>query len=55
MAKREHQISVPLDPRLREFVERAAAREDRTMAQMIRHLVAEAERANARQDGGTTE
>jgi hypothetical protein len=45
MAKREHQVSVPLDPELREFVAREAAREDRSVAGQIRHLVAEAARA----------
>jgi len=50
MAKREHQISVPLDPHLREFVERAAEREDRSMAQMIRHLVADAMRRQNAQE-----
>lgn len=43
MAKRE-QISVPLDPELREYVERTAAREDRSVAGQIRHFVAEAAR-----------
>ena len=47
MAKRENQISVPIDADLRAFAERAAAREDRTVAQWVRHLVAEAAR-NAR-------
>jgi hypothetical protein len=42
--KREHQITVPLDAPLRQFIERAAAREDRTLAGQIRHLVAEAAR-----------
>jgi hypothetical protein len=40
MAKRE-QISVPLDPELREYVERTAAKEDRSAAGQIRHLIAE--------------
>jgi len=48
MRKRE-QISVPLDPELREFVERAAAKEDRSVAGQIRHLVAQAARDAARQ------
>jgi hypothetical protein len=48
MAKREQQISVPLDPDLREFVERLAAREDRTVAGQVRHLIAQARRAEGR-------
>jgi CopG-like RHH_1 or ribbon-helix-helix domain, RHH_5 len=43
MSKRE-QVSVPLPAELREFVERAAVREDRTLAGQIRHLIAEAAR-----------
>jgi len=39
MSKRE-QVSVPLDRELREFVEREAEREDRSMAAMIRRIVA---------------
>jgi hypothetical protein len=43
--RRKHkQISVPLERELREFVERAAAKEDRSVAGMIRHMVAEAAR-----------
>ncbi len=45
MGKKREQVSVPLDPALRQFVERAAEREDRTLAGQIRHLVAEAARA----------
>ena len=41
------QVSVPLPADLRAFVERAAAREDRSVAGQIRHLVAEAARAQA--------
>jgi hypothetical protein len=44
MRKRE-QVSVPLDPELRAFVERAAEREDRSLAGQIRHLIAQAARA----------
>jgi len=47
MSKRREQVSVPLDPELRAFVEREAAREDRSIAGQIRHLVAQA----ARQSG----
>jgi hypothetical protein len=35
---------VPLEPEQREFVERTAAREDRTLAGQIRHLIAEVAR-----------
>jgi hypothetical protein len=38
------QVSVPLTQELREYVERAAEREDRSVAGQIRHLVAEAAR-----------
>jgi hypothetical protein len=38
------QISVPLPPELREFVLRRAVAEERSMAQVIRRLVAEAAR-----------
>jgi hypothetical protein len=46
MAKREH-VSVPLDPELRQYAERAAAEDDRTVAAWIRHLIAEAARRSA--------
>jgi hypothetical protein len=36
------QVSVPLPAELHAFVERAAEREDRSVAGQIRHLVAEA-------------
>jgi hypothetical protein len=44
MSKRREQVSVPLSPALRAFVERTAEREDRTVAATIRHFVAEAAR-----------
>jgi hypothetical protein len=44
MSKREHQISVPISSELRAFVEREAARADRTVAGQVRHLIAEAAR-----------
>jgi hypothetical protein len=47
--KRE-QITIPLDPALREFVERAAAEQDRTMAGQVRHLIAEAARRSQEQE-----
>ncbi len=43
MRKRE-QVSVPLDPALRQYVERVAAQEDRPVASVIRRLIAEAAR-----------
>lgn len=42
------QISVPLGPNLREFIEREAERADRTLAGQIRHLIAEAARQQSR-------
>jgi hypothetical protein len=46
MAKREN-VSMPLDPELRAFVERTAEQEDRSVAGQIRHLIAEAARRSA--------
>jgi hypothetical protein len=43
MSKRT-QITVPLAPALRAFLEREAAKEDRPMAGVIRRLLAEAAR-----------
>jgi hypothetical protein len=45
MANNLEQVSVPLPPELREFVARVA--EDRSVASVIRRLVAEAARAQA--------
>jgi hypothetical protein len=42
------QVSVPLPPPLREFVRQRAAQEERSMAQVVRRLIAE---AAARQRG----
>jgi hypothetical protein len=47
---RRHQITVPLDPKLRELVERAAEREDRTVANYVRHLIAQAVRNAGRSE-----
>ena len=44
MSKREHQLSVPVDRELREAVESAASREDRTVANWVRRVIAEAAR-----------
>ncbi len=44
MSRKREQISVPLPAALREFVERAAEREDRSVAGQIRHLIAQAAR-----------
>ena len=41
--KRE-QLSIPIDAKLRKFVESAAASEDRSVAAWVRHLVANAAR-----------
>lgn len=49
MSKRENQISVPVSSELRAFVEREAAREDRTVAGQVRHLIAEAARREGEQ------
>jgi|APPan5920702963_1055757.scaffolds.fasta_scaffold58089_1 hypothetical protein len=46
MSSNREQISVPLDRELRDFVERTAERETRTLAGQIRHWV-EAERQRA--------
>jgi hypothetical protein len=51
MSKKQGQVTVPLDPQLRAFVEQQAAREDRTLAGQIRHLVAEARRRAVEQSG----
>jgi hypothetical protein len=40
--KRQRQISVPLSPVLETFVSQTAAQEGRTVAGLIRHLIAEA-------------
>lgn len=45
MSKREQQVSVPLPDSLREYVQRRAAVEDRSVASVIRRLVAEAAHA----------
>ena len=47
------QVSVPLPPDLRSWIEAQAAAQDRSVAGQIRHLVAEAARAADRdRDGG---
>jgi predicted DNA-binding protein len=43
-ARKREQISVPLPIELRERLEAIAHREDRTLAQQVRHLLAEAMR-----------
>lgn len=40
--KRQRQISVPLPPVLEAFVSQTAAQEGRTIAGLIRHLIAQA-------------
>jgi hypothetical protein len=49
--KLQEQITVPMPGELRAFVERIAAREDRTVAGVIRHMVAEAARREAEAHG----
>jgi hypothetical protein len=44
MSKRRQQISVPLEPELRAFVEQQAIEQDRSVAGQIRNFVAEAAR-----------
>ena len=44
MFRRENQISVPLDDELRQFIERRAALEQRTLAQQVRFYLAQAAR-----------
>ena len=44
MSRRESSITVPLPTPLREFVERQARQSDRSMAGVIRHVLAEAAR-----------
>ena len=43
---RDKQVSVPLPAELRAFVEKVATGQDRSIAYVIRHLVAEAARAH---------
>ncbi len=50
MKRRHGQVSVLLDSELRQFVERAPSREDRTIAGLIRHCVAQAARAGGVDD-----
>jgi hypothetical protein len=45
MSKREFAVSVPLDRSQREFVERLAALEDRTLASVVRRCVEAVQRA----------
>ena len=57
MAKqRDFQVSVPLPPVLRLWLEAQAEAEDRTLAGVVRHLVAEAARQAgvSRDRGGLT-
>ena len=47
MSKRREQLSVPVNPELRTLVEQAAAREDRTVANWVRRIIADAARKAA--------
>jgi predicted transcriptional regulator len=49
MRKRE-QVSVPLDPELRQYVERVAEQEDRPVASVIRRLIAAARNSETPQE-----
>jgi hypothetical protein len=51
MARLEYQVSVPLDREQREFLEKAAEREDRSVAGQIRHYLAQAARASTKIEG----
>jgi hypothetical protein len=44
---KRQQITIPINEELRAFIERAAAKEDRTVASMVRRLIAEAARRNS--------
>lgn len=48
MSMVENRVTVPLDAHLREFVEQVAAREHRTLAGAVRHLIATQAAAAAR-------
>jgi hypothetical protein len=48
---RDKQVSVPLPAELRKFVERIASEQDRSIAGVIRHLVAQAARAHTKIEG----
>jgi hypothetical protein len=52
MSKRENQLTVPLDRELREFIERQAVEQDRTLAGAVRHLLAEAARQEQERAAG---
>jgi hypothetical protein len=49
LAMAKQQLSVKLDAEQREFLEREAAREDRTVSALLRHLVADWARARQTQ------
>jgi hypothetical protein len=51
--QRDFQVSVPLPPQLRIWLEAQAEAEDRTLAGVVRHLVAEAARQAGAMSGGT--
>jgi hypothetical protein len=44
MPRKREQISVPVDPKLREALELMAQRKDRTLASQVRHILAETAR-----------
>ena len=47
MAKRDHQVTVPLDQAQREFIEARARIEGRTVAAIVRRCVEAVQRAQA--------
>jgi uncharacterized protein (DUF1778 family) len=52
MAKQREQLSVPVSPELRQAVEQAAQAEDRTVANWVRRVVAEAAHKSGAQEQG---
>jgi hypothetical protein len=52
MSMHENQLSVPLAPPLRDYVRRAAERENRTMANWVRSLIIKAAWLEAQQQDG---
>jgi hypothetical protein len=46
MKREREQITVPISAELRTFLEELAAREERTIAGQVRHLIAQAARQN---------
>jgi hypothetical protein len=49
---KRQQLTIPINEELRAFIERAAAKEDRSVASMVRRLIAEAARRNSEMEPG---